>query len=114
MTVTKSGGFAVPVDAKYKGRIGSDGVEQVGISNADLYESLAFMDAVNAKLSVLLYPKPGAAQARSVGACEVFERIQVGDRLVFGATVETRGVAAPNGLRSFSFAVAEALRQSGV
>jgi 5-methylcytosine-specific restriction enzyme subunit McrC len=114
MTVTKSGGFAVPVDAKYKGRIGPDGVEQVGISNADLYESLAFMDAVNAKLSVLLYPKPGAGQARSVGACEVFERIQVGDRLVFGATVETRGVAAPNGLRSFSFAVAEALRQSGV
>jgi hypothetical protein len=114
MTVSKADGLAVPVDAKYKGRIGSDGVEQVGISNADLYESLAFMDAVNAKLSVLLYPKPGAGQPKNVGACEVFERIQVGDRLVFGATVETRGVAGPNGLRSFSFAVAEALRQSGV
>jgi hypothetical protein len=113
MTIRKSGGLAVPVDAKYKGRIGSDGVEQTSISNADLYETLAFMDAINANLSVLLYPKPGTNQPRSVGTCDTFEKIEIGDRLVFGATVETRGISAPNGLRSFSLAVASALRENG-
>jgi 5-methylcytosine-specific restriction enzyme subunit McrC len=113
MTVRRSGGLAVPVDAKYKGRIGPDGFEQIGISNADLYETLAFMDATNAKLSVLLYPKPGTNEPRSVGACDLFERIEVGDRLVLGATVEIRGISGPNGLRSFSLAVADALRESG-
>lgn len=113
ITVRKPDGFAVPVDAKYKGRIGPDGTEQVGVSNADLYETLAFMAATDAKLSVLLYPKPGSNQPRRVGACDMFERIQVGDRMVLGATVETRGISGSNGLRSFSLAIANALRENG-
>jgi hypothetical protein len=57
---------------------------------------------------MLLYPKPGTNQPKSVGTCDVFEKIDIGDRLVFGATVETRGISSPNGLRSFSLAVANA------
>jgi 5-methylcytosine-specific restriction endonuclease McrBC regulatory subunit McrC len=114
MTISKSDGFVVPVDAKYKGRIGPDGVEQIGISNADLYEALAFMEAIDAGRTVLLYPKSGANQPKQVGTCDVFEKIEIGERLVFGATVETRGISSPNGLRTFSLAVASALRENGV
>lgn len=114
ITVARSDGITVPVDAKYKGRIGPDGVEQIGISNADVYEALAFMDATAANRCVLLYPKPGTREPRAVGTCEVFESVDVYGRLVLGATVETRGIAGPGGLKDFSTAVVDCLRHNGV
>lgn len=114
VTVARSDGIAVPVDAKYKGRIGADGVEQIGISNADVYEALAFMDATAARRCVLLYPKPGTREPKAVGTCEVFESVDVSGRVVLGASVETRGIAGPGGLKDFSRAVVDCLRHNGV
>lgn len=85
------------IDAKYKGRADYG---RPAISEDDLYEALAFLEAVGVPRAVLLYPaipRP-SAQAAETGICRTFERIEVSSREVLGVEVEVRGIARPGGL----------------
>ena len=87
----------VVVDAKYKGRADRG---RSAIREGDLYEALAFLEAVGAARAVLLYPAiiRGATPATGPGSCHTFERIEVSSREVIGVEVEVRGISKPGGL----------------
>lgn len=81
----------VVVDAKYKGRPG----EELSISEADLYESLAFANAARVKDVVLVYPHSGPMRC---GGTEEFERIDALGISVRGVRISVRGIANVGGL----------------
>lgn len=88
------------VDAKYKGRFDD---ARYSVSEADLYEALAFLEAAAASQVVLLYPAiPSPDAAAAPGTCKQFERIVVGSRTVLGISVEVRGISQENGLAEFA------------
>jgi hypothetical protein len=95
--ITVNEGTGLLIDAKYKGRVGD---VRNRISEADLYEAMAFAAAAKQRHVVLLYP----AVARGVlppetGKTTVFERITVGNVLVFGMEVEVRGISRVGALK---------------
>lgn len=93
---------AVPgflADAKYKGRITK---QRQRVGAADLYESLAFLEASTAKTLVLLYPRLGSTHRLDPGTCTLLDDFRVGQRRVRAFDVECRGVAQTGGLRQFA------------
>ncbi|HZH04756.1 MAG TPA: hypothetical protein VEY30_13300, partial [Myxococcaceae bacterium] len=89
VSVTR-GDSTVLVDAKYKGRAATT----PRISEADAYESLAFLEAAEAKRILLVYPRsPRSGEPLPPGTCEVFERVTVGDRVILGTHVECRRIS---------------------
>ena len=100
VTVSLDGGTTVLVDAKYKGRFNFSN----RISSADLYESLAFMDASRSRQTILVYPMNGdvAQGATSTGDFSVFEKIDVRDLTVIGAEIDVRNISSKWGFRKFS------------
>lgn len=89
----------VVVDAKYKGRW--DG--KPGITEADLYEALAFLEAISAHRACLMYPAiPRTGVEPMLGSCRVFETIDVGTRTVVGVEVDVRGLSRAGGLSDFA------------
>lgn len=100
------GGTTVLMDAKYKGRA----VDSPRIGEADVYESLAFLEGAGANRILLIYPRtPRGRLPLAPGTCEVFERITVGDRMVLGLEVECRGIS-DRGFHSFSETLTSGLR----
>lgn len=89
----------VVVDAKYKGRFD----RHQRISEADLYEAMAFMQAVKSPLAILIYPLvPGNGTSASTGATSVVERIDVPVGTVIGVTLDVRGISLRGGFRAIS------------
>lgn len=87
------------LDAKYKGHVEKG---QPRISEADIYEALAFSQAAGCNKVVLAYPALPMASPLPVGTCSVFEKISVDDVRIVGIQLETRKVSATGALRVFS------------
>jgi 5-methylcytosine-specific restriction enzyme subunit McrC len=97
LTVRIPGRPSVVVDAKYKGRL--DRRSRVG--EADLYEAMAFMRAAEAPLAILVYPLVSdQGTLPSTGATAIFDRIEVPDGTVLGASLDVRGISAKGGYRA--------------
>jgi 5-methylcytosine-specific restriction enzyme subunit McrC len=73
-------------DAKYK--VGSR------VGEADIYESLAFLEAANQKSLVLIYPRSSSQPALTPAKVSQFEKIEVGHLSIFAVQVECRGLVA--------------------
>lgn len=103
----------VVIDAKYKGR--SDEGHQ-GISESDLYEALAFLEATVSEVAVLAYPAiPHAADTAATerpapGTCKEIERVTIGARTIIAIGLEVRGISGHHGLQHFSSNVASWFR----
>lgn len=95
------------LDAKYKGHVEKG---QLRISEADIYEALAFSKATECNLVALAYPAQPGDSPQSVGTCTVFERIQVDAVQILGLQIECRGVSKVGGLRAFSSNFSAGLR----
>jgi 5-methylcytosine-specific restriction enzyme subunit McrC len=87
------------LDAKYKGHVEKS---QLRISEADIYESLAFSRATGCNLVVLAYPAQPNEPPRPVGTCVVFERALVDDVHIVGIEIEGRFISRKGALRDFS------------
>ncbi|MGE8140667.1 5-methylcytosine restriction system specificity protein McrC [Novosphingobium sp. NPDC080210] len=87
------------LDAKYKGHIEKS---QLRISEADIYEALAFSRATGCNLVVLAYPAQPNEPSRPVGTCVVFERVLVDDVHIVGVEIEGRFISRKGALRDFS------------
>jgi len=87
------------VDAKYKGRF-SDTARRV--SEADVYEALAFSEAHGIPRVLLLYPRSGSLARSRVGSQELFEKITIGNTQIWAADTEIRGIASGGSLGEFA------------
>lgn len=85
------------LDTKYKGHIDKG---QLIITEADLYEALAFAKAVNCNNVFLAYPSPPTGQNK-LGHIEVFEIIEQDATKVIGVKVNTKGISKINALSDF-------------
>lgn len=94
------------LDAKYKGHI-EKGTTR--ISEADIYEALAFARAAACELVVLAYPVLATSEPLKVGSCAVFEQIKVGNIKVIGVQIEARGIATNGALQVFAATMADQL-----
>lgn len=93
------------LDAKYKGNVVHG---RLRIEEADVYETLAFMQATDSQLAILAYPEtksPGRAGV--LGRVTLFEAISVRDHLILGVEIDCQGVSGQRGLSTFSCRVAE-------
>ena len=87
------------IDAKYKGHVEK---EQLRITEADIYEALAFSRATGINFVVLAYPAQPIINPPPVGTCTVFEKIDVDGVRLIGVQIESRLISKPRGLRDFS------------
>lgn len=87
------------LDAKYKGHVEKS---QLRISEADIYEALAFSRATGCNLVVLAYPAQPNEPPRPVGKCVVFERALVDEVHIVGIEIEGRFISRKGALRDFS------------
>lgn len=106
VTIHLDQGRKVVIDAKYKGR--SD--KKTRLVEADLYESLAFMQAANSDLAVLVYPQvPDSTTAADTGATQVFDVVTVPGGRIVGVMAEVRGISARGGYKRFAEGLASQL-----
>jgi len=95
-----SSNLPIVVDAKYKGTAVAP-IRQVG--SADLYEAIAFLESLDARTALLIYPGTrGGDSASACGALSVFDEVVTGKRTVIGATVDIHGLGARDGLMHFA------------
>lgn len=87
------------LDAKYKGHVEKGALR---ISEADIYEALAFARATGCERVVLAYPAQPDRAAQPAGSCSVFERVQVETVQIIGMQVECRGISRAGGLQLFA------------
>lgn len=86
------------VDAKYKGRVGRSGFR---ISEADVYEALAFSRASDDCPIVLAYPRTSDRAPAGLGSLCVMERIEIDATRIIAVDVEVRGISSKGGLPRF-------------
>lgn len=94
------------LDAKYKGHIDKG---QLIVSEADVYESMAFAQATQIDTVVLAYPTPASDPLSAVGSTRAFERVNVGSIRIIAIYVEVRGISKRGGLSAFSSRLASDL-----
>ncbi len=87
------------LDAKYKGHVEKG---QLRISEADIYEALAFSKATGCNLVVLAYPAQPGTNLQPVGTCTVFERAVVDALQIVGIHIESRQISKTGALRTFA------------
>jgi len=87
------------LDAKYKGHVEKG---QLRISEADLYESLAFSKATGCNLVALAYPAQPNDAPQPVGTCTVFEKVVVDAVQIVGIQIESRLISRAGALRAFA------------
>lgn len=97
------------LDAKYKGHIEKG---QLRITEADVYEALAFSRATGCNLVVLAYPAQPGDLPQPVGSCMVFEKIEVEAVKIIGIQIETRLISKSGALRTFSANLATGISNS--
>lgn len=91
------------LDAKYKGHVEKG---QLRITEADIYEALAFSRATGCNLVVLAYPAQPGDAPQPVGTCTIFEKAQVDTVQIVGVQIESRLISKSGALRTFSANVA--------
>lgn len=87
------------LDAKYKGHVERG---QPRISEADIYEALAFSRATGCNLVVLVYPAQAGGPLQPVGACTIFEKVLVDIVQIVGIQIESRLISKAGALRAFA------------
>jgi 5-methylcytosine-specific restriction enzyme subunit McrC len=87
------------LDAKYKGHVEKG---QLRISEADIYEALAFSKATGCNLVALAYPAMPGDAPHPVGTCMVFERAVVDAVQIVGIQIESRLISRAGALRLFA------------
>ncbi len=87
------------LDAKYKGHVEK---EQLRISEADIYEALAFGKATGCNLVALAYPAQPGDAPQPVGTCTVFEKAVVDAVQIVGIQIESRLISKTGALRLFA------------
>ncbi len=104
-----TGSRRVIVDAKYKGHVDRS---SKSISNADIYESLAFSRATGIFEVVLVYPRPveGTPSPRDgVGYAAEFARAVADDVLIRAVELGVCRISERGGLKRFADALANSL-----
>lgn len=92
------------VDAKYKTHVD----RTLTVSNADIYESLAFMRAAGSKRTLLMYPQQGQQEtSTAIATCDPFEQISVDDERIMAVEIPVKGLSAPGGFDRFIKVVAD-------
>jgi 5-methylcytosine-specific restriction enzyme subunit McrC len=97
------------LDAKYKGHVEKG---QLRITEADIYEALAFSKATGCNLVALAYPKQLEDDPQDVGACKVFEKVMVDSVQIAGVQIESRLISKTGALRVFSANMAVGLAEA--
>lgn len=92
------------LDAKYKGHVEKG---QLRISEADIYESLAFARAAMCNLVILAYPALPSDKPQPVGTCKVFEKVQVEAVQIVGVQIESRFISKTGALNEFALSLAK-------
>ncbi|WP_213423733.1 5-methylcytosine restriction system specificity protein McrC [Bhargavaea massiliensis] len=87
---TKNGATKIVVDAKYKNT--SSRVD-LKISEADIYQSLAFATALNSNVIFLIYPHFDSSNDEST---RIFERIKIKNVNIVGVGVNVKGISNKN------------------
>lgn len=87
------------LDAKYKGHVEKG---QLRISEADIYEALAFSKATGCNLVALAYPAQPGDTPQPVGTCTVFEKAVVDAVQIVGIQIESRLISKTGALRVFA------------
>lgn len=87
------------LDAKYKGHVEKG---KIRVSEADVYEALAFSKATGCELVALAYPALPNSEPRPVGECRIFEKVLVGTVHIVGLQIESRLISRPGALKVFS------------
>jgi 5-methylcytosine-specific restriction enzyme subunit McrC len=98
ISTSQSGKIVVLADAKYKTPRDSDGNSaSFSISAADVYESMAFLDATGCKTIFLIYPN-----SRDLGddplKGQPLESFSVRDKTITAIALGTGGISQPRGL----------------
>ena len=104
-----AGSRKVIVDAKYKGNTEH---RHTSISNADVYEALAFCRASGVSEAVLVYPKRIngiPATTDEVGQANEISRVDAAGVIIRGIELGVCGIARRNGRRRFAEALIAAL-----
>lgn len=96
----------IVVDAKYKG--GSH-PPIASMDRSDVYEALAFAEAADCSVAILVYPHGAGDSPAETGEVAVFDELAIGRRRVLGVTVNTRGIGRPRGLTEFGRGFGEGL-----
>ena len=94
------------LDAKYKGHVEKG---QLRISEADIYEALAFSKATGCNLVALAYPAQPRNTPQPVGTCTVFEKTVVDAVQIVGIQIESRLISKTGALRVFASNMAAGL-----
>lgn len=87
------------LDAKYKGHVEKG---QLRISEADIYEALAFAKATGCNLVALAYPAQPHGDPQPVGSCTVFEKVTVDKVQIVGIQIESRMISKKGALKAFA------------
>lgn len=87
------------LDAKYKGHVEKG---QLRISEADIYEALAFAKATGCNLVALAYPAQPGDAPQPVGTCTVFEKAVVDAVQIVGIQIESRLISKTGALQVFA------------
>ena len=87
------------LDAKYKGHVEKGPLR---ISEADVYESLAFAKASTCNQVVLAFPALPTSPPKPIGSCIVFEKIQVDAVQIVGIQIECRRISKSGALKEFA------------
>lgn len=97
------------VDAKYKGRV-DQGKQRV--SEADVYEAMAFAQASGGvQKVVLVYPSTASSAVEPTGTTRAMERIDIGPLQVWGVEAEVRGISKRGGVQKFAKGVVAELQK---
>lgn len=105
----EGGSRKIIVDAKYKGHVERGAT---AISNADIYEALAFSRATGVSEAVLVYPRPvdGVPSAlNEVGHAQEFSRVEADGVILRAVELGVCGISRRSGLKRFAEAFARAL-----
>lgn len=106
---TATGIRDVIVDAKYKGHVGRG---TMAVSNADIYEALAFSRATSIKDVVLAYPKnfdPRNPDTCAVGNATEFSNVTVDDVTIRAIEFGVCGISKRGGLKRFVTALSKCI-----
>jgi len=87
------------LDAKYKSNFLKG---RVRISEADVYEALAFAKATTCDTVVLAYPALPSNGQLLLGQVLPFEQVSVDKTRIYGVEIEVRGISQRGGLKLFS------------
>ena len=75
------------------------------ISEAGVYETIAFSHAARTERVVLVYPKIAVSNSEPMGKAHIFERVDIGECQNWGIEIEVCGIARTGGVKAFSHGV---------